>query len=621
MHTRRYPTPARMIFSFVILSCIFFSFWWNRYLGLTLDGWFQTFGREIIGGKIPYKDFYMFTMPLHAIKIGILDYFFGGQLYLIHLEGAAERVLLCIVVIYWLKRYFSYNYVFLSVFTALIVFCADVTDVLNYYQHDAILYTALVILLLSNVTDDFSGRILPAAAAGLFAGCAMITRQTSGILVFLAATTILLFLVLNNRNKDLYRPFFAFFATGALTFGILILWLVRNDALEPFIDQVFVNGPSSKGSLTMILLRPFEVNLTMVLSAAAAGAAYIATSSPHLRKLLCVVTFTYRRQHVILFALSAIGAGVLGGVIFKVIFNEPVLPEPWFSLLNRVRTIRFIAVYFTLFSLILIFLGCLFRALFRKTDKYNDWLLLGSAISLACTYGNSLSWRAYEPMILPGFPLVFCYFMARGSNSKCEAAPHSAQAASFGGYEFCFWIFLWVVAASTCLTKAVIPYCWASWTQGNVFFSGANINNRITRGLTVSSETAVEVERIVATIKEHSRSRDDVFVFPGMPLIYLLTDHAPKTFSFVQYADVYPYYVALKEAEQLVANMPRIMVVTRVDVDEWHFWSMTYFFGGDHITGEEVLWNTLKVMKTKYNVVYTAKLPASAPIEVWVKRQ
>jgi hypothetical protein len=37
--------------------------WWNRYLGITNEGWYQFFGKQILQRLVPYRDFYRFVPP------------------------------------------------------------------------------------------------------------------------------------------------------------------------------------------------------------------------------------------------------------------------------------------------------------------------------------------------------------------------------------------------------------------------------------------------------------------------------------------------------------------------------------------------------------------------------
>src|ERR1700756_5551416 len=50
-------TGGIIVFLFTLL---FTLPWWNRYLGLTNQGWYQFFGMQSLKGHIPYRGFYLF---------------------------------------------------------------------------------------------------------------------------------------------------------------------------------------------------------------------------------------------------------------------------------------------------------------------------------------------------------------------------------------------------------------------------------------------------------------------------------------------------------------------------------------------------------------------------------
>lgn len=68
--------------AFVVLSfcLVFMRPWWNRYLGLTNEGWFQLFGLRILQGLVPYRDFYLHVPPGQALTMAALISVFGNRI-------------------------------------------------------------------------------------------------------------------------------------------------------------------------------------------------------------------------------------------------------------------------------------------------------------------------------------------------------------------------------------------------------------------------------------------------------------------------------------------------------------------------------------------------------------
>jgi hypothetical protein len=54
--------------------------WWNHYIGVTNDAWHYFGGQQILEGKVPYRDFYLFVTPLGPLKNALLIALFGNHI-------------------------------------------------------------------------------------------------------------------------------------------------------------------------------------------------------------------------------------------------------------------------------------------------------------------------------------------------------------------------------------------------------------------------------------------------------------------------------------------------------------------------------------------------------------
>ena len=95
--------PLRLTMSLLILfvSAAVLP-WWNRYIAVTNDAWHYFYGQQILAGKVPYKDFYLFIPPLYALKNLSLIALFGNHLIVPHLAAIAEMMVLAVVLIAWI---------------------------------------------------------------------------------------------------------------------------------------------------------------------------------------------------------------------------------------------------------------------------------------------------------------------------------------------------------------------------------------------------------------------------------------------------------------------------------------------------------------------------------------
>jgi hypothetical protein len=90
--------------SVIALPAVFYGLFWNRYFGINLDGWFQLYGQEILKGKVPYRDFYLFTNPWHAFESAGITALFGTQWWLLRLIAICQRLILALLTFYWLNE-------------------------------------------------------------------------------------------------------------------------------------------------------------------------------------------------------------------------------------------------------------------------------------------------------------------------------------------------------------------------------------------------------------------------------------------------------------------------------------------------------------------------------------
>src|SRR5439155_26131100 len=108
------------------------------------------------------------------------------------------------------------------------------------------------------VASERSRPALLAGGAGLLAALAILTRQTVGGMTAVALPMMVCVLaaaqVLSIRRALTMLATYAVALAAVL--AVFVLWLIEHSALEPFVRQVFIEGPSSKGSLAAVLLRP-----------------------------------------------------------------------------------------------------------------------------------------------------------------------------------------------------------------------------------------------------------------------------------------------------------------------------------------------------------------------------
>jgi hypothetical protein len=124
------------------------------------------------------------------------------------------------------------------------------------------------------------------------------------------------------------------------------------------------------------------------------------------------------------------------------------------------------------------------------------------------------------------------------------------------------------VCITLCLSyvsfKIDAPYAWWSLREPSMRDATETTGVPRLRGIRVSPVTKAAVDGIVGAIDAVSGPGDEIFVFPHMPLFYLLTDRYPGTFTLVQWFDFSSKDALVADVARLKADPPKVMVIAEV---------------------------------------------------------
>ena len=219
----------------------------NRYLPIQ-EGWIQYYSLLTSKGLFPYKDFYYFTQPIPLFIQQILSEFGDAFIYYRY-YGMFERAILLIVVYFLLSREFTPQASFLGTLATIFLFQSYSSDTLYSYHQTTLLLFLLAIVCLYNAEHSSHSK-LSFFLAGFLSSLAFFTKQSNGLFVVL----IILFLLLWQASRASIISRLVNFGLGfLLPFTLIVGWIVKNNAWQQYLDQVFVGGASSKGSLVSIM--------------------------------------------------------------------------------------------------------------------------------------------------------------------------------------------------------------------------------------------------------------------------------------------------------------------------------------------------------------------------------
>jgi hypothetical protein len=370
----------------------------------------------------------------------------------------------------------------------------------------------------------------------------------------------------------------------------VLAWLAGAGALPQFFQQAFLAGTSSKGSLGAVALR------------------MVPASRPGLLGFFVVLILG-----VILYRFGRFSSSgwrpsygwVLAAVAVVPISSHLFAGDPPFRLM-RESALAACAVAKT--GSLLLFWWWVIRWLRGGAKARDPAILLFAGVAHATSLMLSLSWDLFDPMVLPGLPLLIGLGLERLSGSRPLAALRGAVAA----------LSLWVILCSAAF-KALIPFSWAAWQEPGT--GAATVEPRLPalRGMRLSPRTAATLEGITEQITRHSRADEPVLVFPSMPVFYVLSGRRPPTFAYVHWFDVAPDFIVRADAGRLRDSQPAVIVTLAVPPLEWA--AMEREFRNGTASGQRDMLQAIQALTRNYQLVSATTDPGLGNrISVWIRK-
>lgn len=567
-------------------TCGYLLLWYNRFLGLSSNGWFYFYAQQILHGSVPYRDFYLYVPPLHPLKLAALSALFGDGLIVPRIAAVAERVVLAVLVYFWLLRIFTIGPAFLGSLLGVIAFCSDQADALSLHHHDSVLWAVTAGLLASfGISSRRSSAFI--AGSGFFAALCFFTKQTTGAGISLVVPLILLCTLKSPRTWGrVALPLLAFAAGWAVPAGLVTSWLSRKGAFAPFLEQVFIKGPTSKGPLWMVLLRPFLTAIEYPV--------YLLYISVAL-----VLLFMARRgfSRPVKNDVSSAGLTAWASMMGVVLLCAGALISRWGEEALWVTAFQagMILILVTLFGTTWLSASLLAARFQHEVSEKDAQLLLLTGVSMAVAVTLSLSWVAYGPMTMPGLALIVAMLVQRAMASR--RLPRRIAVLACTG------------AAILVLVSAKLqhPFRWEGWTDGPISQGTAQPKIQQLEDFRLPPPVAVFLDRVTAAVTAHSKRGDAIYVFPWAPLLYTFSQRQPTTFAYVHWFDVTPDYVARRDAAELRAHPPAVIVYFPFSPEQVRDQEDRFRGGGN--SGQRELIHTVEELAKTYKLVDAVNQP------------
>ena len=230
-------------------------------------------------------------------------------------------------------------------------------------------------------------------------------------------------------------------------------------------------------------------------------------------------------------------------------------------------------------------------------------VLLFAALSWATAASLSLSWPAFEAMLLPGIALLLAALLA-GARGRAGRWAYAGVAIA---------VFLSV------REKLDRPFLFDGQQEQPVRLATARSGLPALRGMRLPASTVDLLDRITETIQQNTQPGDTIFTYPELGLFYALSGRRPATFAGSHNIDVVNDMIARTEAARLLVAPPKVIVFYRQSDAEMRGAEALWREGRP--SGQRDLIAAVERLVAGYRLAGGYRLaPEDAPIQVYVRR-
>lgn len=534
-----------------LVTLCFLLLFWNRFIGLRSgDGGFSG-GVFFLKGMLPYRDYYAPAPPLFLLRCAAVLATFGKLPIVLRGFAVFERVMLSLLVYGWLVRFFRAKDAALAAIVTIVLSAGDFADPVSSYNHLTILLAVASGFVASYALDE--GRTKRAllaigSLAGILSLLCLAAKQTIGLGVTLAIPAALgLCLIRLERISKAFRFLLGFAAGWLITAGALVAWMSHAGILRAFLVQAFITGPAAKASHS----GDFAVrSLTVVVSLWWAVLIALAVLLIFWRTLRSAESSDPMDSAadslkgivpVLVLGLVSIGAATI--VTWRMVgFLLNLRLPPGYVLLQNIPAKP--VIYVSLIGSGLLILNYLWLLLSGKLSRRQAQFGLFATIAFVAAFMTSLSWPAFEAMIVPGLGLILAVLLNDFEGWRRWAV-----------YAVCG-----ILIFTTALFKEGMPFGFDGWFEPPARAAKMASSLPELRGFLLPPVTVDFVDSTIRIIREHSTPKDTIFIYPELGFFYGATERMPATFSASHNLDVVPDSLAREEAQRLLRARPAVLI-------------------------------------------------------------
>jgi len=578
-----------------VVTCVgclyFFLLYWNHFLGLRSGNGAFGGGMSYLVGLRPYRDYYCAVTPLDILKWAAVLKMFGAKLIVVRMFALFDRMLLSLLLYFWLVRFFRARDAALATLVTIVVSAGDISDPLASYNHDTILLAMLAGFLASFAMDGersekWTGSF--ALLSGLAACLSFGTKQTIGLGITVAIPVVVGASLLRLDGLRRALIFVGGFVLGwAACATVIAAWLMHAGLWPQFLYQVFQQGPAAKAShLSDFLKRALLLSEHLhreifVAIAALAIAAKPIIASLHSRE---------KRLNSLAQIKPLIAVPVIAFFAVRTLVSVP-----------GIQVLRFATILIAVFASVAIGVYCFVRWILARLTRFQSQMLLLAAVSFSVAFMLSLSWPFFEAMLVPGLAL----FVATTLDTL--TAP----------FRKIVYLVIGLLLMAQVQSKLAAPFGFAGWQEAPVSSARVQSELPVLEGFTLPKETVNFVDGAVQVIQKSTTSSDTIFTYPEFGIFYGLTGHRSPTLSWSHNIDVITSQLARDEADRLLRGRPAVLIygpesTLALQTDE-QLWRE------GHQSGQRVLIDAVNILAKDYCMEREFQLSDGHTVKVYVR--
>jgi hypothetical protein len=550
---RALSVPALPYAACIAPLALYQALYVNGFYPIT-EGWFSEYAHLIRAGAVPYRDFSLLLTPLYPLQLAAFQALFGEGIRSLNVLGIFVTCAIAIALFDLLRNFFNPWICALAAAIGTIYYQSgnafidyDFTQFVTLYL---LIATALLVRSIKAppASGDDTGALRLCVFSGFFFGFAVLVKQSNGGAAALAvglAGIVVAFV--------LYRPRAAFLRVAALIGGfalplaVTLLWLYLTGALHSFFADAFVAALHAKGGLSVFAWIPYYVAFLawFALRAAAYLLAVIVAMllAGSLDRLVGRTRGSATRYapSVAIIALSLLSILVLVSAR-GICLDCALLPFAGAAFRDWVYVW---SPTFYLFGSI----AAIVLLLATRRTVVAKFLAIAS-LGIGLTLGNGMSSSISEISIFLGVAMLLAFLIEIGLPYLFPVFVPVALALLF--------------CASLVESKFNAPYTWWQVTTPPVGSSACADTEGILQGLCIPTRDYASIMSIESAILANSTPGTLIYVYPHMPIFYLLSNRAPFDGAVVSWFDATGDQLADDVSRRLRSDPPPVIVVAEV---------------------------------------------------------